>query len=170
VRVKFLLCNHHKFDFGGWFIRRFDRSKFSHAAIELEITQPVVYEFVMPKSKKTFKIDWAKGYKVERSYDFVVPTHLQFDVLQWLNAHVGIRYSMTQIGWIALCNAISLIDKNFNWVPINQSKAMICTELVSRFMERFMTIKFKESHDKISLKDIYNYCIELENNPGWKKK
>lgn len=170
MRVKFLLCNHQRFDFAGWFIRRFDSSSYTHAAIELEITQPVVYEFVMPHSKKSFKIDWMKKYKVGRSFEFEVPNHMQFEVLQWLNKRVGIPYSLTQLGWIFLCNTISIFDKKFNWMPVNNSKAMICTELVSRFMERFMTIELKESHDKISLKDILNYCIELENNPGWKKK
>ena len=148
-----------------------DRVGFGHFAIQLETFQENnVYESIWPKSIKTDLKTWLTHYSVSKSYEWQVPTHLQATVKEWLDSHLGRNYSMGQIFWIGICILLSPLNRLLIGALINQDKYLICTEYGSRFMERFMSIKIKETHDLVGLRDMFEYCEHLEMNPKWSEK
>lgn len=153
---------------GAWFLRVGEMVDAGHFAIQLETFQEnVVYESLLPKSQKIPIKEWLTHYKVVKSYEWQVPTHLQFKVKEWLDSKVGIPYAISQIIIIGVCIILKPINAILFNVLFNGEKTMICTEYGSRFIERFMRIRIKESHDKIGLWDMYEYSDRLELNPRW---
>jgi len=133
-----------------------------HFAIELEeYGESEIYEAVFPKSRKMKLYDWMDHYKVVGEYEFHVPIYLQDSVKQFLSEMVGINYSLGQIFTIGLVALFKPLDSFLRTRVINQKKALICTEVGSRFIERFFNLDLKQSHDQIGIKDMYDYSDEL---------
>ena len=49
----------------------------------------------------------------------------------------------------------------FRLREVNVTDALICSELIERFLKEIKGIDIKESPDAITPKDIYNICLEL---------
>ena len=141
---------------------------FGHFAIELEtFGEPKVYESLFPKSQKVNRSEWNKHYTLVKSYEWQVPEHLRFQVLEWLEKQVGIRYAVEQILFIGLTIIFGWLNLIFNKLVLNGNKAMVCTELGSRFAEKFWGFVPTESHDKIGLQDMDVLSLRYENNVKW---
>lgn len=154
---------------GAWLIRRADRSKASHFAIAIFGFGTVfVYEAVFPKCRRLPYSEWINHNKIESFHDFEVPTYLEFEVNEWAKSIVGKWYSVPQLALIAV-TIIEPLNKLLNWAILNHERQMICTEVGSRFIEKFMTLPIKESHDKIGVRDMYEYTDQLKQNPRWRQ-
>lgn len=172
--VRFLFCNSKTWwkQPGSALIRKVDGSDSSHFAVELiTFTERIVYESVFPRARKIEKTEWAKHYSVTAYYDFEVPSYMQYKVKDWLESIVGIHYSVPQLLLIALC-VLKPLNKLLNWAILNHQQALICTEVGSRFLERFTHIKIKESHDKIGVWDMreYAYAFKLREVFAWRQE
>lgn len=165
MKVSFIFCNATTWWKlpGAALIRWADSSPANHMAIMLETyTGQNVYESVIPKSRKISTFAWGKEYSVVQTFTFEVPAHLHFIVREWLESQVGKKYSISQLALIAL-TVLAPVNKLLNWSILNHDKYLICTELCSRFMEEFMGLQVKESHDKISVSDMIRICKENYN-------
>lgn len=139
-----------------------------HFAIELEtFGEPDVFESIFPRSQKLTRSEWDKHYTVVKQYQWEVPAHLQYKVMEWLNQNVGKRYAIEQIVFIGATILFGWINLIFNKLVLNGDKAMVCTEYGSRFAERFWGFVPTESHDKIGLKDMEIISDRYENNVKW---
>ena len=142
-----------------------------HFAIELDgYAEPKVYESLFPKSQKVTRSEWNKHYEVVKVYEWTVPDHLRFQVYEWLEKQVGIRYAVEQIIFIGLTIVFGWLNLIFNKLVLNGNKAMVCTELGSRFAERFWGFTPTESHDKIGLQDMEVLSLRYENNVKWQSR
>lgn len=172
--VRFLFCTPKTWYkwIGSEIIKLGEGVKAGHFAIEVEMYgDSKIYEAVFPKSKKSQLYDWMDHYKVVGEYEFHVPIHLEVDVVNFLNDLTGVKYSLSQIISIGLVAIFKPLDFVLKTMVINQKKALICTEVGSRFIERFFKLELNQSHDQIGIKDMYEYSDELilmEN--VWKKK
>ena len=141
---------------------------FGHFAIELEsYGDSKVYESVFPRSQKSTRSEWNNHYSLVKEYQWSVPDHLQYKVYEWLEKQVGIRYAVEQIIFIGLTIIFGWINLIFNKLILNGNRAMVCTELGSRFAERFWGFVPTESHDKIGLQDMDVLSLRYENNVKW---
>lgn len=146
---------------GASLLRWADQFPASHFAVELvTIKHHYVFESVFPRTRRLEKHEWNELWTEHSAYEFEVPQHLQWEVLAWLNHSVGKWYSLSQLLLIALCLIKPLNDK-LNWSILNHDRFLICTELGSRFIERFMKIVMIESHDKIGLQDLGDLCEQV---------
>jgi len=144
---------------------------FGHFAIELETYgEPKVYESIFPKSQKVTRSEWNKHYSLVKQYQWNVPEHLQSQVYEWLEKQVGIRYAIEQIIFIGLAIIFGFLNLILNKLVLNGNKAMVCTELGSRFAERFWGFVPTESHDKIGLQDMEVLSLRYENNVKWQSR
>ena len=88
---------------GNFLLQIGEQVPFGHFAIELETYgEPKVYESLFPKSQKVNRSEWNKHYTIVKSYEWEVPEHLRFQVLEWLEKQVGVRYAIEQIIFIGL--------------------------------------------------------------------
>jgi len=139
-----------------------EQKPFSHCAVLLEYDgKQVVYDSVFPKGRIMSYQKWSMLYK-----DILV--HEMPDISPWeVAAKLSLAkdsrryYSIVQLLWILLA-LFKPFDRWTNWFTLNGHKAMICTELVSRFLELFYQVKFNESHDKIGLVDVHEAVKKLE--------
>lgn len=165
MRVTFIFCNAitwWKLP-GAALIRWADKSPANHMAIMLETySGQMIYESVIPKARKIKPVFWGKEYAVTHTFSYEVPPELHYQVIEWLEAQVGKKYSISQILFIALAT-LSPINRWLNWAILNHEKYLICTEIGSRFKERFMRFQVNESHDKISVSDMLRICKKFHN-------
>lgn len=141
---------------------------FGHVAVGLEtFAGNTVYEAVMPKTRKLSFAEWTTHYEVVREVQWTVPNHLQALVREYLEGIVGIPYSLLQILVIGLTCIFKPLDFVFKAAIINQAKAQICTEVLSRFAEKFMGYKMRKTHDEFGLEDAQVMGDLLELNPKW---
>jgi hypothetical protein len=141
---------------------------FGHFAIELEtFGEPKVYESIFPRFQKLTRSEWNKHYTLVKEYQWSVPEHLQSQVYEWLENQVGKRYAIEQIIFIGLTIVFGWLNLIFNKLVLNGNRAMVCTELGSRFAEKFWGFAPTESHDKIGLKDMEVLSDRYENNVKW---
>ena len=141
---------------GAALLRWADKVPAEHFAIQVEsIVSNNYHESVFPKSRTLVGKKWEKKWIAYKKYEFEVPDHLQWQVMEWLLQQNNVWYSIPQLFLIALC-FIKPINDRLNWAILNHNRLLICTELGSRFIEKFMTIPIKESHDKIGLKDMFD--------------
>ena len=162
--VRFLFCTPKTWYkwIGSEIIKLGEGVKAGHFAIEVEeFGESTVYEAVFPKSRKITLYKWMDHYKVVGEYEFHVPINLQSSVKQFLSEMVGINYSLGQIFTIGLVALFKPLDYFLRTRVINQKKALICTEIGSRFIERFFKIDLDQSHDQIGIKDMYEYSDKL---------
>lgn len=144
---------------------------FGHVAIGIEaFGENVVYEAVMPRIRKLSFAEWSTHYEVVRECQWTVPEHLRLAVISHLENQVGVPYSLMQILVIGLTCVFKPLDFVFKTVIINQAKAQICVELLSRFAARFMGYIPRKSHDEFGLEDSQTLGDILELNPRWVSK
>jgi hypothetical protein len=147
-----------------------DEVSAGHFAIGLETYgEEQVYESVFPRSKKSPISEWLTHYKIVKQYQFYVPQHLQYKVLEWLEGYLNVRYAVEQILFIALCILFTPIDLLLRTAVLNHNKALVCTELGSRFIDRFFHFMIKKSHDRIGLNDMFRFSDCLEDKVMWKQ-
>lgn len=144
-------------------IRWLDKSIAGHFAIGLQTDfSHTVFEAVAPRVRKiTPYQEWLKYYTPVRTLSIAVPLDKYSSVLEWLEGMLGIRYGYEQIVFIAVCLIINPLNKLWNRVNLNYKKAVICTELGSRFIEKFLVYELKESHDKIGVRDMEKIITDL---------
>lgn len=162
--IRFLFCNPKaKWKWiGSKLIRWADRTNASHFALEIEHIsgKRYVYESVFPRSQKSEIHEWLTHYNVISVYTFHIPTQIQHKVYEWLESLVGKPYSIPQLVLIALC-ILKPINSLLQWAILNHDRALICTEVGSRFIEKFIQFPIKESHDKIGVFDMMEYSKEM---------
>jgi hypothetical protein len=167
MKVTFLFCNPTQWwkQAGSWLIRVADKSPASHFAIciEHDSGREVVYESVFPKSMKSSIEEWMRHNSLVAAFGFDVPRGKEYLVHEFLEARLGIWYSVPQLILIALC-LIKPLNKLLNWSILNHERALVCSEVGSRFLERFIEIQIKESHDKIGVRDMLEYTETLSTN------
>jgi hypothetical protein len=172
MRVKLILCNSTKWYkwVGNELLKWADNSNSGHFAIELSsYSTPIIYESVLPKSKKSKISKWLQHYEITEELEIEVPPEYQGSVYFFLESLLNKPYAIDQIFFIGLCLLFHPLDKAFNWGVLNHEKALICTEYGSRFLEKFIQIEIKESHDKIGLNDMKKYMNYLRaNGIKWK--
>lgn len=74
---------------------------------------------------------------------------------------VGKPYSYQQLSIIGLNRVVKLCGFKFRLREVNVTDAIICSELIERFLKEIKGIKIKESPDAITPRDIYKICLEL---------
>lgn len=74
---------------------------------------------------------------------------------------VGKPYSHRQLATIGFNRIMKTWNLKFRLREINVTNALICSELIERFLKEIKGIDIKESPDAITPKDIYNICLEL---------
>lgn len=147
---------------GASLIRWADKSKHSHVAISLDTGDSLrVYEAVWPESHVLPFEEWQKSYKAGDIYYFAVPKGLELLTIDTLRYLTKRRYSISQLILIALTNAFGFLDRLLNKAVVNHEKGLICTELVTLYLERIGYLKIKESHDKVGVRDLERYCYDL---------
>ena len=78
-------------------------------------------------------------------------------------------YSIPQLALIAL-SLLGPLQRKLNWAILNHKKALICTEVGSRFIESFTHIEIKESHDNVGVNDMFHYTRKMEKYPDWRNE
>lgn len=169
--VRFLFANPKAWykQVGNFLLQLGEQVPFGHVAIELEYNGECnVYEYVFPKSQKEPREEWNKHYKLVKQYQWRVPEEMQEAVLKFLEKNVGIRYAVEQIFFIGATILLGWTNLIFNKLILNGNRAMVCSELLSKFAEKFWGFIATESHDKIGLKDVEVISDRYENNVTWK--
>ncbi len=156
---------------GSKLIRKVDGSPASHFAIAVfsPSSPDFVYESVFPRFRKIRYDEWLKEYKLVKKVDFVVPKNLEFAVNDWLQMMIGVPYSVPQLALIAI-SLLGPLKKALNWAILNHKRALICTEVGSRFIEAFTHIEIKESHDNVGVNDMFTYTRNMEKYPNWRSE
>jgi hypothetical protein len=142
---------------GSYLIRRVDGCSGSHVSIELDsYAGNRVYEAVWPRSRKLNYGEWLNHNKIVKVYEFKVKPGTEADVLEYLEAQLNKLYSIPQLALIL----IDYIDP-YDFKPINGNSALICSELVSGYLEKFHGSKFNETSDTVGVLDIELECDRL---------
>lgn len=155
---------------GSWLIRKFERSLASHVAISVEIgSVTYVFESVAPNSRVMEMSEWKKHYQLEYAYEFEVPEFKQWDALNYLENIVERPYSYGQIILIGLTKILLPLQFLFRGAILNHERALICTEVISLFVEKFMRYTLRKKHDQHGISDVEVMAIVLKGlqNP-WK--
>lgn len=155
---------------GSWLIRRFDRSAASHVAVSVQVGQiTYVFESVSPKSRVLEFSEWKKEYNIAYTFDFTVPELKSWAVLNYLENIIERPYSYAQIALIALTKLFLPFQFIFRGAILNHERALICTEVISLFVSKFMKYDLKKKHDQHGISDIDRMAVELaiQENP-WK--
>lgn len=144
-------------------IRWLDKSKAGHFAIRVITSEfDIVYEAVAPKVRKVMPYDvWLKYYTPNHELEIPVPQSKEAEVTKWLESILGLRYGYEQIVLIGLCAIVKPFSSYLSKVILNHEKALICTELGSRFIEKFLVYKLKKSHDEIGVRDMEEIIDDL---------
>jgi hypothetical protein len=74
---------------------------------------------------------------------------------------VGRPYSYRQLATIGFNRLMKMWNLKFRLREINVTNAIICSELIERFLKEIKGVEIKESPDAITPKDIYKICLEL---------
>lgn len=157
MKVSFLYANPTKWykKIGAAILRWSDKSDYAHFAILIEYGQSeFVYESILPVSQRLNKYEWLGHYRIQNQITMDVPKYLEKDVLIWSSSMVGKPYSLAQLVLISMLLLFAPLRRILFMPILNHDKALICTEMGSRFIERFMTIKLEKSHDEIGLRDM----------------
>lgn len=166
MRIHFLFAiNRNWLLFGAKLIAWAEKLPCSHFAIGVEYGDSFwVYESVFPKSRKIPYSKWVTKYNITHRFQYTVPLNFdQSKLYSWLESQLNKWYALDQILLIGITLLNSVADKISNKFVLNGAKYLICTEIGSRFAEKFMGYKMKESHDKVRLADMLNISLELEN-------
>jgi len=149
-----------------YLIRMVDRSMAGHFAICLETDfSKTVFEAVAPKSRKIVPYDeWLNLYDPVKTLEIEVPDNKSLAVIEWLEGMVGVRYGYLQVLIIGLSAFLRPFGLILNGININYKRAIICTELGSRFIENFLEYRLKETHDEIGVKDMEIITDELSSS------
>ena len=143
-----------------WLIKLVDKAPASHFALDIS---GVVYESVWPKSQSILRIKWLNHYKIVKQYELDVDNIKASFMIEFCDTLIGKHYSPTQIFMIGLAALVKPFEKIFGKKIVNGNKYLICTEVGSRFMEQFMMLELKEeTHDMISISDLYHLCNDLK--------
>lgn len=172
MKLAFLFCNPKSKwkQPGSWLIRKLDGSLCSHVAIAVTIQGHThVFEAVSPMSRNMPISDWLEQYALEYSYEFEVPVFKQFDALGFLESITERPYSYGQIVLIGLTKLFMPLQFVLRGAILNHERALICTEVISLFVEKFMRYNLRKKHDQHGITDIEVMAIVLKglSNP-WK--
>lgn len=170
MKVTFIFANtrisSHKFV--NFLIKWIDKSKSGHFAILLDTDfTSNIFEAVSPKVREIKLDDWIKQYDAQSFTCFEVPEHKRADVIYWLKNMVGIRYGYGQvllIGFFCIFKKLASIIPKVN---LNYKSAVICTELGSRFIEKFLDYPLNKSHDEIGINDMEKIIEKISLGAKW---
>jgi|GEM_PF-3756513 len=146
----------------------FEKTNFSHSSILInDGAYQYMFESVAPISQRIMLEEWVKHYEIVDSIK-IDSSFLKSDSSYiFLYSMLGRPYSFKQIFYIA----IGIINEAFlhkiKWVDINSKKAMICTELVARFLKYKYDVYLYKSPDLMGLNDIkviFNIMKKGENS------
>jgi hypothetical protein len=147
---------------GAWFIRVVDGGQGSHFSVGVSGSDDIyVYEAVIPRSRVVPMKSWLGHNKVKVNYMFQVPKEIEADVIRFLDSLIRVPYSVPQLILIFLCKMLFPTNILLKGAIINHERALICTEVGSRFIEKFMNYKLTKSHDNTGVKDIQMICEGL---------
>ncbi len=165
MKLAFLFCNpKSKWKRpGSWIIRKLDGSPCSHVAVSVTIQGHThVFESVSPNSRNIPLADWLEQYSLEYAYDFEVPDFKQFDVLSFLESTTERPYSYGQIVLIGLTKIFLPLQFLLRGAILNHERALICTEVISLFVEKFMRYTLRKKHDQHGINDVEVMAIVLK--------
>jgi uncharacterized protein YycO len=74
---------------------------------------------------------------------------------------VGKPYSYRQLATIGFNRIMKMLNFKFRLREIKVTNAIICSELIERFLKEIKGIDIRESPDAITPRDIYKICLEL---------
>jgi hypothetical protein len=173
MNISFIFCNPKQAwkQPGSWLIRKLDRSSASHVAICVQLNHTkYIFESVSPKSRVIELSAWSKEYNIEYSFDFKVPELKRWAVLNYLENIIDKPYSYGQLILIGLTNLFMPFQLLLRGAILNHERALICTEVISLMVEKFMNYDIKKKHDQHGISDIDLMAIELaiQQNP-WKE-
>jgi hypothetical protein len=164
MNVSFVFCNPKSKlkQPGSWIIRKLDKSAASHVAICVQVAETkYVFESVSPDSRVIEFNEWLKEYVIAYTFDFKVPELKAWAALNYLENIVERPYSYGQIVLIGLTKIFMPLQFLLRGAILNHERALICTEVVSLFVEKFMKYDIKKKHDQHGISDIDIMAIEL---------
>jgi hypothetical protein len=172
MKIAFLFCNP-KAKWkqpGSWIIRKLDGSLCSHVAVAVTIKGYTnVFESVSPNSRNLPLADWLNQYTLEYAYDFEVPNTKEFEALSFLDSITERPYSYGQIALIGLTKLFLPLQFLLRGAILNHERALICTEVISLFVEKFMRYTLRKKHDQHGISDIEVMAIVLKGlSKPWK--
>lgn len=155
--------------FGNFILRSAEDTEYGHFAIGCTGPSNIetVYEAVFPRFHKISKEEFLLHYEIYDSISWEVPEDIQYRVFDFLEGFVGKRYALEQILFIGLTILLFPLNILFKSLSLNGNKALVCTELGSRFAEKFFGFVPKESHDKIGLKDMLVIGYKYKDIKKW---
>lgn len=146
-----------------WAIMAAENLPFSHVAIH--VMKPAdegyksindVFEAVMPLSRSIKFSRWDADYEIVETFKFAVPKEREKKIMSWLLNETGKPYSQVGIVIIMMCMLDKVFGRFAESVRWDGNKSLICSELVARFLRKFLYVSFGEKFDTISLRDVYS--------------
>lgn len=133
-----------------------EKIPFSHVsiAIEIDTCRKEVYESVWPKSRMIDFKEWLTHYEVVEQYEFPIEDFGQLYAMKFfLKSKLRKWYSLGQILIMGIGFLSTPLNKWLSSKRWNGSRALVCTELVGDFMQKFYGATFPETTDTISLSE-----------------
>ena len=119
-----------------------ENTNFSHVAIEID---GYIYESCFPKSRRIKKNEWLKKYQIIRQYNHNLPYNIETMYIKYMEENLlGKPYSMGQILAIGLGMLNKSIDSFFKKKDLNNTRYLICTELVCRVLSRMYSVQIED--------------------------
>lgn len=150
---------------GAWLIQGVEKTSYSHFAIGLDNgKEEIIFESVVPKSRRIKKTEWLRCEEIIKQYTFIVPRTTFYEMDVFLNSQMNKWYSLSQCFWIGVM-LIFKIKKwfNRNSIQLNGKHHLICTELGYLFCREFFHKVPNLNEDYFDLKEMQNlitYIIE----------
>jgi len=153
-KIKFILSKSKDwYKFGSPILMWVDGVPFSHCSI-LHVESSTVYESVAPESRSEPFDEWLKHNEIVFAVDCEAP----IESIEWLKTQLGKPYSLRQLVAILA----KKIVKKLSIQLVNGSKALICSELVAKYLISYFGVQFFKDPDIISLRDIYRVLRRLK--------
>ena len=166
--LKFHFCRKVRgFKLSGLLIRFFQKTPFSHVAIEISgdgyHDEPMIFESVIPMSKRLPLKVWSQEhYEPVLTYTFKIPDHKKsMEIFSELYAGIDRKYSTFQILLIGVAMVFPKVHRIFGQKNWNGRYFLHCSEYGAR-IGRVIGMKFDEEADTIDLRELQDACEKLK--------
>lgn len=149
-----------KWAIGSWLIMTLDKFPASHVSVVFGYD--LVLESVFPKSRAVSREKWSEHYEPVKIITLRLPrTYSNSEVIEIVKDYTNRPYSIWQLVEIGLGLFSRRLDRLIYKKTNDDSRTLICTELVMIVLNRVYKIGDVMKFDSYSLREVYREALKL---------
>ena len=143
-----------------WLIRLIESTPYSHTYVKLELHgKSYIFEAVGNDCRLILESEWEKKAQVVEEVALPVTVDILAKTEKFIAVNTGKPYGILQLIGVILGKWLNL---KYNITSRGRS-ALICSELVGRFLEEVMGFKLEKEPDLLTPLDIYEFLGNINN-------